>query len=117
MRILLDESLPIELRSELVGHDVRTVQELSWSGVKNGDEPSWSGVKNGDVLSRAADRFDVFLTADQNLRYQQNLSRLPGAVVVLVAKSNRIEELRMLVPSLTALLSSLQPRTLTIVDM
>jgi len=105
MRILLDESLPIELRSELVGHDVRTVQDLEWSGTRN-----------GEVLARAADRFDVFLTADQNLRYQQNLSRLPVAVVVLVATSNRIDELRPLMPRLSVVLSSLQPRTLTLVE-
>jgi predicted nuclease of predicted toxin-antitoxin system len=101
MRILLDESLPIELQSEFPGHDVRTVQEMGWSGLKN-----------GELLARAADRFEVLITADQNLRHQQNLSRLPVAVVVLAAKSNRIEELRPLIPRLFGVLSSLQPRTL-----
>ena len=79
MRILLDESLPKELKAELPGHDTRTVQEMGWSSVKN-----------GELLMRAAAEFDVFITADQNLRYQQNLSALPIAVAVLVAKSNRI---------------------------
>jgi hypothetical protein len=74
MRILLDESLPIELRSEIPGHIVRYVRELGWSGLKN-----------GELLARAAPLFDVFLTADQNLEYQQNLDTLPIAVVVLVA--------------------------------
>ena len=54
MRILLDESLPIELRSELPGHGVRYVGELAWSGLKN-----------GELLARAAPLFDVLLTADQ----------------------------------------------------
>jgi predicted nuclease of predicted toxin-antitoxin system len=101
MRILLDESLPVELRSELSGHDVSTVQEMGWSGLKN-----------GELLARAASRFEVLLTADQNIRYQQNLDKLPVAVVVLVAKRNRIAEFRALVPKLLGILSSLQPRTL-----
>jgi hypothetical protein len=56
MRILLDESLPIELCSEIAGHDVRYVREMGWSGLKN-----------GELLARAAAIFDVVLTADQNL--------------------------------------------------
>jgi hypothetical protein len=70
MRILLDESLPKELQSELSGHEVRTVQEQGWSSLKN-----------GDLLLRGPARFDAFLTADQNLQYQQNLSTLPLSVV------------------------------------
>src|SRR5438067_12636271 len=99
MRILLDESLPIELRFELSGHDVRYVRELGWSGLKN-----------GDLLARAAAMFDVVLTADQNIQYQQNLDCLPIAVVIPIAHRNRIEELRPLLPSLVVMLGSLQPR-------
>ena len=101
MRILLDESLPTELQSELPGHNVRTVQEMGWSGLKN-----------GELLARSVNPFDVFLTGDQNLRYQQNLSALPVAVAVIAAKSNRIEDLRPLIPALLASLAALQPRTL-----
>ena len=101
MRILLDESLPKELQFELPGHDVRTVQEMGWSSIKN-----------GDLLARSVTLFDVFVTADQNLQYQQNLSTLPVAIVVLVAKSNRIQELQPLIPELLASLSALKPRTL-----
>jgi hypothetical protein len=101
MRILLDESLPKELKTELPGHNVRTVQETGWSGVKN-----------GELLVLAAARFDVFITADQNLRYQQNLSVLPIAVVVFVAKNNRIDTLRPLMPDLIASLATLPARTL-----
>lgn len=71
MRILLDESLPKELQSELPGHEVRTVQEMGWSSLKN-----------GELLSRGAGHFDAFLTADQNIQYQQNLSTLAVSVVV-----------------------------------
>jgi predicted nuclease of predicted toxin-antitoxin system len=105
MRILLDESLPIELRTELPSHDVRYVRELGWSGLKN-----------GELLARAGPSFDVLLTADQNLEYQQNLSALPIAVVVLVARSNRLEQLRPLLSRLLAVLSSLQPCTLVRVE-
>ena len=89
MRILLDESLPLELREELVPHRARSVQEMGWSALKN-----------GELLRRAVDDFDVFLTADQNLQYQQNIKALPIAVAVLVAKSNRIQSLKPLVPLL-----------------
>jgi len=101
MHILLDESLPIELALELLGHDVASVQKMGWSGLKN-----------GELLARAAGQFHVMLTADQNLPYQQNLDRLPIAVIVLLARSNRIEALRALLPRLLVALSSIQPRTL-----
>ena len=101
MRILLDESLPVELASELSGHEVISVQKMGWSGLKN-----------GELLARASRQFDVMLTADRNLPYQQNLDKLAIAVVVIAAKNNRIETLRALVPGLLASLSSIQPRTL-----
>ena len=101
MRILLDESLPIELREELPQHSIRSVQEMGWSALKN-----------GELLRRAVGQFDVFLTADQNLQYQQNLENLPVAVAVLVAKSNRIQSLRPLIPDLLSALASHEPRTL-----
>jgi hypothetical protein len=106
MRILLDESLPDELQAELTGHEARTV-----SGV------GWSGLKNGELLARSACEFDVFMTADQNLQYQQNLDKLPISVVVLAAKSNRILDLRPLVPQLLKSLASLPARTLVRIDL
>ncbi|MGQ0545384.1 MAG: DUF5615 family PIN-like protein [Betaproteobacteria bacterium] len=101
MRILLDESLPLELKSELHGHDVRTVRQ-----------EGWSSLKNGELLARSVGRFDVFLTADQNLRYQHNLGTLPVAVAVIVSRSNRIEDLRPLMSRLLDALANLQPQTL-----
>lgn len=70
VRILLDESLPSPLGSELMGHDVSTVSR-----------EGWTSLTNGDLLRRAAQRFDVLLTADQNLEFQQNLAALPVAVM------------------------------------
>ena len=101
MRTLLDESLPIELRDELPQHSIRSVREMGWSALKN-----------GELLRRAVGQFDVFLTADQNLQYQQNVENLPVAVAVLVAKSNRIQSLRPLIPDLLSALASHEPRTL-----
>jgi hypothetical protein len=93
--------LPRPLGALLSGHTASTVQELGWTSLKN-----------GELLRRAADRFDVLLTADQNLEYQQNLATLPVAVVVMVSGSNRLEALEPLVPSVLDLLKSLQPKTL-----
>ena len=102
MRVLLDESIPRPLAALLVSHEVRTVTQLRWTGIKN-----------GELLSRAtAESFDVVLTADQNIEFQQNLSKLPVAVIVLIAKTNRIESLELLVPEILAVLEALQPKTL-----
>ena len=94
MRVLLDEQLPRRLARELTAHDVRTVQQQGWAGLKN-----------GELLQRAADAgFEVFLTADQNLQYQQNLARARIGVVVLVAPSNKLKDLLPLVaPALKAI--------------
>jgi hypothetical protein len=100
MRILLDESLPRSLREELPGHSVRTVGEMDWSAVEN-----------GELLRLAAKQFDAFITADQNLQFQQNLGALPLAVVVLAARTNRIEDLRPLVPELLSKLEALPTKT------
>jgi len=100
MRLLLDESVPRKLRFALAKHDVRTVVEMGWSGRKN-----------GELLSLAAAEFDVFVTVDKNLPYQQNESALPIAVVVLDALSNELSSLLPLVPALERKLDALAPRT------
>ena len=89
MRLLLDESIPVRLKRHLPSHSVRTVVEMGWSGVKN-----------GDLLKLAAASFDVFITVDKNLPYQQNLATLPLAVIVLDAHSNELPALLPLVPKL-----------------
>jgi hypothetical protein len=72
----------------------------------------WLGVKNGQLLRLAAEQFDVFITLDQNLEYQQNLSALPLSVVVIVAKNNRIETLKPLVPDILTCLMAIEPKSL-----
>jgi len=100
MRLLLDESVPARLRRSLPSHSVKTVVEMGWGGVKN-----------GALLALAAKEFDVFLTVDKNLPYQQNLVNLPVAVIVLEAYSNELAALLPLVHNLEQALGSLQPCT------
>ncbi len=70
----------------------------------------WSGLTNGKLLAEAASAFDVVLTADQNIEFQQNLEDLPVAVIVLASSSNRMESLEPLVPLVLNTLSHLQAR-------
>ncbi len=72
MKILLDESVPRLLKLRLPHLDFSTVQEMGWAGLRN-----------GELLRRAKEHFDIFVTADQNLRYQQNLSGRKLAILVL----------------------------------
>lgn len=98
MRVLLDECLPRKLKRDLQGHRVRTVPEMGWASVKN-----------GPLLRLAAEQFDVFITIDKNLNYQQNLERTRIAIVVLVAPSNRLADLRPLMAEVRDLLPSIRP--------
>jgi hypothetical protein len=88
MRVLLDECVPRALRKELPGHEVKTVAEAGWAGVRN-----------GALLQLAATEFDVLLTVDRNLEYQQNFAGVSIAVVVIHAQSNDIVLLRPLMPA------------------
>lgn len=101
MRILLDEDLPRRLADLLVGHKVSTVQRSGWSGTKN-----------GQLLRLAAAQFDVFLTMDRNLEFQQDLATLPIAVLVVEAVSNRMEDLVPLVPAILNELNHIRSRSL-----
>lgn len=105
MRVLLDECTPRKVRRELPGHTVRTVPEMGWGGTKN-----------GALLRRAADEFDVLLTVDSNMEFQQNTDTLPVAVIVLVARTNDVEDLRPLMPELRELLPNIEPGRLYRVD-
>lgn len=101
MKLLLDENLPHELRQELPGHDVYTVQYIGWKGLSN-----------GVLLARAASAgFDALITLDSGVQYQQNVAALPIAVVVLSAPSNDIDDIRPLVPRLLVALNHVKPKT------
>lgn len=102
MRVLLDECVPRALRSELPGHEVKTVGEAGWAGVKN-----------GALLQLAAKEFDLLLTVDRNLEYQQNFSGVSIAVIVIHAKSNDIDVLRPLMPAVLVAMSNAKPGVVT----
>jgi len=72
-------------------------------------EYGWAGTKNGALLRLAELSFDVFVTADQNVKYQQNLQSTILAIVVLVAPNNRLETIRPLVPQLLSALINITP--------
>jgi hypothetical protein len=97
MRILLDECVPKRLRRELAGHDVVTVVEMGWSGKKNGEL----------LTLMAGETFDIFITVDQNLRYQQNLLASGIGILILVAPSNRLADLLPLMPATRTALDSI----------
>ncbi len=87
MRILLDECLPgRKLKPAFPDHDVRTVADMDWRGVKN-----------GALLAKAEAEFDAFITVDGNLQYQQNTPEVDLLIIVLRARSNRLEHLLPLV--------------------
>lgn len=97
MKLLLDECTPARLRFDFTGHDVRTL-----------DQAGLKGLKNGVLLRTASHEFDVLITVDQNIPHQQNLSELSIAVVIMVARSNRYSDLRVLVPKALDALASLR---------
>ena len=100
MRLLLDESLPWRLARLLEGHQVSSVQRAGWAGLKN-----------SELLKLASTSYDAFVTADQNLQYQQNLSALPLTVFVLAAQSTALVDLAPLVPELLVRLQSHSARS------
>lgn len=94
MKVLFDECVPSRLRRLLPNHQISTAAEASFIGVKN-----------GELLKRASDIFEVLITTDKNLSFQQNPVELPIPVIVLHAVSNRLQDLEPLAPELFVLLS------------
>jgi hypothetical protein len=106
VRILLDEDVPRPLRRDLVGHDVATVVEMGWSGVKN-------GVLIGLAVSAG---FEILLTCDRNLQYQQNVPTLGLALVVLAVRDTKLDTIRPFVPDILNLLDANPgPGTLSVI--
>ncbi len=103
MKILLDECVDWRLSRDIVGHEVKTARQMGWAAVKN-----------GELLTLAAQNFDVFLTVDRNLAFQQKVDALPIRVLVLHARSNRLTDLRPLVAQLLTALTNLPPGITTI---
>lgn len=105
MRILLDECVDWRLSRDIIGHDVKTARQMGWATIKN-----------GELLALAAQQFDAFVTVDRNLSFQQNLGAFPIAVLVLRARTNRIADLRPLIPALLAAFHSLKPGVAQLIE-
>ena len=104
MKILLDECLDWRLLRELPGHDVQTVRGKGWAEQKN-----------GALLQLAASEFDVFITADTGIPFQNYLDSLALRVIVLKPRRNRLAELRLLAPQVMAALSAQDGKKLTVI--
>ena len=105
MKLLLDECVDRRLARKLTGHSVRSVQQMGWSGIKN-----------GRLLSLAQHRFDVFVTVDHGVHYQQSVADLGIAVLVLIGSSSRLGDLELLVPDILAVLPTLCPGTIAVLE-
>jgi hypothetical protein len=104
MRVLLDECVDWRLSRSIVGHEVKTARQMGWSAIKN-----------GELLTLAEAEFDVFVTVDRNLSFQQRLPAFNVAVIVIRSRSNRLASLMPLVPALLAAIPAARPGTVTTV--
>jgi predicted nuclease of predicted toxin-antitoxin system len=98
MRVLIDECVDWRLLRDLPGHDVKTVRQMGWTETVN-----------GALLRLAEHEFDVLVTTDKNLSFQQNVTRFNIGVVVSRARSARLRHLRELVPGLLRTLPDVKP--------
>ena len=104
MRVFLDECVDWRLSRDLIGHQVMTARQMGWTAIEN-----------GQLLALAAREFDVFVTVDRNVSFQQNLTTLRIPVLVLRAPTNRLADLRLLVPELLPAITSARPGSARIV--
>ncbi len=95
MKVFVDECVDWRLARDIVGHEVKTARKMGWLTIKN-----------GELLALAASEFEVFVTVDRNLSFQQNLPAFAIAVIVLRAPSNRLTDLKPLVAELLARIPS-----------
>ncbi|HVH75760.1 MAG TPA: DUF5615 family PIN-like protein [Stellaceae bacterium] len=105
MRVFLDECVDWRLSRDIIGHQVMTARQMGWTSIKN-----------GELLALASREFDVFITVDRNLSFQQKIGVLSIAVIVLHAATNRLADLRPLVPQLLAAIAPATPGQLIIID-
>jgi hypothetical protein len=103
MRILIDECMDERFRNSLPGYDCQTAR--------------YARLKNGDLLTAAETaKFDVFLTVDQGIEYQQNLAARKLAIIIFHAKSNRLKDLLPLVPACLKHIESIQPGQIVTIE-
>ncbi len=97
MKILLDECIDRRLARDLSNFEIKTVPQAGWAGLKN-----------GNLMKLAEAEFDVFITVDRNLSFQQNLPKFNIAVLVIRSKSNRLEDLQPFAPQIIEILPKLE---------
>jgi len=105
VRVLLDECVDRRLAREIAGHEVTTVPDAGWASAKN-----------GDLLALAQKTFDALVTVDRNLSFQQRLPSFSIAVVILRARTNRLVDLRPLIPKLLEILPTAKRGEVTWVE-
>ena len=96
MKVIIDECVPSIVKLGLPERQIKTVQEMGWAGVKN-----------GELLKLVAQEFEIFITSDKNLQYQQNLANFGIAVILL--PSNQVPVIEGLLPSLDHALTNIRP--------
>ena len=106
MKILLDECIDRRFARDLAGHEVTTVQKCGWAGIKN-----------GELLALAEKEFRIFVTVDRKLAMQQDLSKFDIAVILIRARSNRLKDLRSVLPALVETINRAPVRALTAVGL
>jgi len=98
MKLLLDECVTHDLKADLVGHEVHTVED---AGLK--------GLENGELLKAIAGVYEVLITVDRNIPYQQSIASLPIAVLILAGRRNSYAHLKPLLPRALAVLETIKP--------
>ena len=106
MKVLLDECITKKLKSYLEDFEVYTVVEMGWSGVKNGKLMSLCVMNN----------FDILLTIDKNMMYQQNLEKYSITIVVLNSLTSKLEELKLFIPSFSKQIWNLKKNKVYIIE-
>jgi len=96
MKVLLDECVPWPMHKFLTGHECSTAQQQGWGGIKN-----------GDLLRLAESQFDLFITSDQNIRYQQNLSG--RAIPIIELSTNDFRRIRAAASLIQSAVAAIKP--------
>ncbi len=105
MKILLDECIDWRFIREFPEHEVSTVSRMGWKSLKN-----------GKLLRQAEKQFDVFMTVDKNIRFQQNLTQLKISLIILRVLVNDLDHLKLLAPQVNQTLKTLTPSEVVILD-
>ncbi len=96
MKIIIDECVPSIVKKRLPQRQIVTVQDMGWAGIKN-----------GELLKLVEDQFEIFITSDKNLRYQQNLTGRNAAIILL--PSNQVPVVESLLPKIDEIIGLIQP--------